>query len=100
MQDIETKTENYTVTWTWNLAYDDQMNMHQVVIPNCKHQKDAEQKAFEYMLDTWINKHDTMEEMIDECFASLWSRVCPMMNTCKIMHINTGGVNGIILSRV
>ena len=62
--------KNYTVYWTWNLAYDDRMNMHQVVIPNCKNQKDAEQKAFEYMLDTWINKHDTMEEMIDECFAS------------------------------
>mgnify|MGYP001163720196 FL=1 len=77
MQDIETKTENYTVTWTWNLAYDDQMNMHQVVIPNCKHQKDAEQKAFEYMLDTWVSNYDTMQEMIDECFSSFMVTCMP-----------------------
>ena len=34
---IETKTENYTVTWTWNLAYDDQMNMHQVAFLHMLH---------------------------------------------------------------
>ena len=29
------------------------------------------------MLDTWINKHDTMQEMIDECFASFMVTCTP-----------------------
>ena len=64
------KMKDYTVTWTWNRFYNNEMNMHQVVIPNCKNQQNAEQKAFEYMLDTWVSNYDTMQEMIDDCFSS------------------------------
>jgi len=69
--------KNYTVYWTWNKEYDSAMNIQQTVIPNCKSQKDAEQKAVEYILDTWINWPDdkpkvysSIQAMVDDCFAS------------------------------
>ena len=62
--------KNYTITWTWNKEYDNAMNIQQTVIPNCKSQQDAEQKSFEYMLDTWVSNYDTIQDMVDDCFAS------------------------------
>ena len=64
--------KNYTIIWTWNKEYDDAMNIQQTVIPNCKNQQDAEQKAFEYMHDVWISDgvyFDT-QSMVDDRFAS------------------------------
>ena len=68
---------DYTVYWTWNKEFDGAMNIQQTVIPNCKNQDDAEQKAVEYMLDTWINWPDdkpkvysSIQDMVDDCFAS------------------------------
>ena len=62
--------KNYTVYWTWNREFDSAMNIQQTVIPDCKNQDDAEQKAFEYMLDTWVSKYNTIQDMVDDCFAS------------------------------
>ena len=41
-------TDTYNVYWTWNDKYDSQANWQQTVI-RAESQKDAEQKAFEYM---------------------------------------------------
>jgi len=64
--------KNYTVTWTWNKEFDSALNIQQTVIPNCKNQQDAEQKAFEYMHDTWINdcNYSDIQSMVDDRFAS------------------------------
>ena len=64
--------KDYTVNWTWNKEYDSEMNMQQTVIPNCKNQQDAEQKAFEYMHDVWIDDgvYLDIQSMVDDRFAS------------------------------
>ena len=68
---------NYIVYWSWNKEFDSSMNVQCTVIPNCKNQQDAEQRAVEYMLDTWINWPDdeakvysSIQDMVDDCFAS------------------------------
>ena len=70
------KMKNYTVTWTWNRFYNKEMNMQQTVITDCTSQEDAEQKAFKYMHEVWIDPcsphkfYETLRDMIDDCFAS------------------------------
>ena len=64
--------KDYTVNWTWNKEFDNEMNMQQTVIPDCKNQQDAEQKAFEYMHDVWIDDgvYLDIQSMVDDRFAS------------------------------
>ena len=64
--------KNYTVIWTWNREFDNAMNIQQAVIPDCKNQQDAEQKAFEYMHDVWIDDgtYSDIQSMVDDRFAS------------------------------
>lgn len=64
--------KDYIVYWTWNKEFDGEMNIQCTVIPNCKNQQDAEQKAFEYMHDTWITDgtYWNIQGMVDDRFAS------------------------------
>jgi|TARA_B100000131_G_C17833771_1_gene498870 hypothetical protein len=60
---------NYKVTWSWNDKFESEPNLQFTVIPNCESKKDAEQKAFEYMLDVWVENYSNLQEMIDDCFS-------------------------------
>jgi len=64
--------KDYTVYWTYNKEFDGAMNIQQTVIPDCKNQDDAEQKAFEYMHDIWITDgtYWNIQGMVDDRFAS------------------------------
>ena len=62
-------TDTYNVYWTWNDKYDSQANWQQTVI-RAESQKDAEQRAFEYMQDVWTESYDSLQDLVNECFAS------------------------------
>ena len=60
---------DYKLTWSWNDKFESEPNLQFTVIPNCESQSDAEQKAFEYMLDVWVENYNNLQEMINDCFS-------------------------------
>ena len=59
----------YKLTWSWNDKFESEPNLQFTVIPNCENKKEAEQKAFKYMLDVWVENYNSLQEMIDDCFS-------------------------------
>tara|TARA_R100001510_G_C7504516_1_gene106801 strand:- start:247 stop:486 length:240 start_codon:yes stop_codon:yes gene_type:complete len=60
---------DYKLTWSWNSNFESEPNLQFTVIPNCESKEQAQEKAFKYMLDVWVENYDSLQEMIDDCFS-------------------------------